>query len=55
MSEWVILAIAGGVFIVLGILSVLWGRKEQKEMDEALTISIGILMVIIGLILWGVL
>lgn len=83
MSEWVILAIAGVVFIVLGVLSLLWGRKEQKEMDEALTthtdvrefishwperpqpgalkiggwiaISIGILMVIIGLILWGVL
>jgi hypothetical protein len=37
MSEWVILAIAGGVFIVLGITGVLWGRHEQKILDEALT------------------
>ncbi len=37
MSEWAILAIAGGVFIILGIASVLWGRQEQKKMDEALT------------------
>jgi hypothetical protein len=37
MSEWFVLAIAGGVFIVLGILGILWGRHEQKEIDEALT------------------
>ncbi len=81
MSEWVILAIAGGVFVVLGIISVLWGRQEQKKMDEALTthtdvrefishwperpqpgalkaggwiaLSLGILMVMVGLITWG--
>ena len=81
MSGWVILAIAGSVFIVLGIISLLWGRYEQKQMDEALTthtdvrefishwperpqpgalkaggwiaLSLGILMVIIGLIAWA--
>jgi hypothetical protein len=37
MSEWFIVAIAGGVFIVLGIIGMLWGRHEQKEIDEALT------------------
>jgi hypothetical protein len=37
MSEWFIVAIAGGVFIVLGIIGILWGRHEQKEIDEALT------------------
>jgi hypothetical protein len=79
MSEWSVLAIAGGVFIVLGIGSYLWGRQEQKNIDEALTthtdvrefishwperpqpgalkigggiaISLGIIMVLVGLIL----
>jgi hypothetical protein len=79
MSEWLVLAIAGGVFIVLGILGILWGRHEQKEIDEALTthtdvrefishwperpqpgalkigggiaLSLGIIMVVVGLIL----
>jgi hypothetical protein len=37
MSEWLVLAIAGGVFIILGIAGFLWGRQEQKKIDEALT------------------
>jgi hypothetical protein len=37
MSEWFVLAIAGGVFIVLGVIGILWGRQEQRKMDEALT------------------
>jgi hypothetical protein len=37
MSEWFVLAIAGGVFIVLGVIGILCGRQEQRKMDEALT------------------
>jgi hypothetical protein len=79
MSEWLVVAIAGGVFIVLGIIGILWGRHEQNEIDEALTtrtdvrefvshwperpqpgalkigggiaLSLGIIMVVVGLIL----
>jgi ABC-type Fe3+ transport system permease subunit len=36
-GEWLVLAIAGGVFIVLGIISIMWGRHEQRIIDEALT------------------
>jgi hypothetical protein len=81
-GEWLVLAIAGGVFIVLGIIGFMWGRYEQKKIDEALTthtdvrefishwperpqpgalkigggiaLSLGVLMVVIGLILWYV-
>ncbi len=81
-GEWAVLAIVGAVFIVLGIASFLWGRHEQKVLDEALTthvdvrefishwperpqpgalkiggaicVALGIVMVVIGLILWYV-
>ena len=36
-GEWSILAIVGAVFILLGIVVILWGRYEQKKLDEALT------------------
>ena len=36
-GEWAILAIVGAVFILLGIIAILWGRYEQKKLDEALT------------------
>ena len=36
-GEWSILAIVGAVFILLGIIAILWGRHEQKKLDEALT------------------
>jgi ABC-type Fe3+ transport system permease subunit len=35
--EWLVIAIAGGVFIVLGIISIMFGRHEQRKIDEALT------------------
>jgi len=36
-NDWWVLAIVGAVFIVLGIIGILWGRAEQKKLDEALT------------------
>ena len=79
-GEWSILAIVGAVFVVLGVIGILWGRAEQKKLDEALTthvdvrefishwperpqpealkiggliaLALGILLVIIGLIIW---
>jgi hypothetical protein len=41
-SDWSILAIVGAVFIVLGLIGILWGRHEQKKMDEALTTHIDV-------------
>jgi hypothetical protein len=41
-GDWSILAIVGAVFFVLGIIGVLWGRHEQKKMDEALTTRIDV-------------
>jgi hypothetical protein len=41
-GDWSILAIVGAVFIVLGIIGFLWGRREQKKMDEALTTRIDV-------------
>ena len=39
MSEgkWFILLIAGGVFIVLGIIAIFWGMHEEKRIFEALS------------------
>jgi hypothetical protein len=81
-GDWWVLAIVGAVFIVLGIAGILWGRHEQKLVDEALTnrvdvrefishwpespqpgalkiggaisAALGILIMVIGLILWYV-
>lgn len=41
-GEWSILAIVGAVFIVLGILGILWGHHEQKKLDEALTTHVDV-------------
>jgi uncharacterized membrane protein len=41
-GDWSILAIVGAVFIVLGIIGFLWGRHEQKKMDEALTTHVDV-------------
>ena len=35
-GESIILAVIGGVFLLLGILSILWGRLEEKRIFEAL-------------------
>jgi hypothetical protein len=79
-SDWWILAVVGAVFVVLGFIGILWGRHEQKKLDEGLTshidvrefishwperpqpgalkiggaiaLALGILLVIIGLIIW---
>ena len=79
-GDWSILAIVGAVFVVLGVIGILWGRHEQKKLDEALTshvdvrefvshwperpqpealkiggwisLALGILLMIIGLIIW---
>jgi uncharacterized membrane protein len=81
-GDWWVLAIVGAVFIVLGIVGFLWGRHEQKIVDEALTsradvrefishwpespqpgalkiggaiaAALGIIIMVIGLILWYV-
>jgi Mg2+/citrate symporter len=37
MSEWLIMIIVGAVFIVLGILAVFWGIREEKRIFEALS------------------
>ncbi|MGD9143004.1 MAG: hypothetical protein PVG61_04070 [Dehalococcoidia bacterium] len=36
-GETIILMAAGGGFIVLGILGILWGRREEKKIFEALS------------------
>jgi len=41
-GEWSVLAIVGAVFIVLGIAGFLWGRHEQKVIDEALTTRVDV-------------
>ena len=35
-GDWIILAIVGAVFLVLGILALLWGRHEEKKIFEYL-------------------
>jgi len=34
---WLIPAVVGGVFILLGLGSVLWGRREEKKYYDSLT------------------
>lgn len=36
-GEWVILVIIGMVFFILGILALLWGRREEKRIFAALS------------------
>lgn len=35
-GDWYILMIVGGVFIVLGIIGIIWGRFEEKRIFDAL-------------------
>jgi hypothetical protein len=35
-GDWYILAIVGGVFLVLGIIGIIWGVREEKKLFEAL-------------------
>lgn len=35
-GDWLILVIVGGVFVVLGIIGIIWGRHEEKRIFEAL-------------------
>jgi hypothetical protein len=35
-GDWVILAIIGGVFLVLGVIALLWGRYEERKIFEHL-------------------
>jgi hypothetical protein len=35
-GDWHILAIVGGIFIVLGIGAILWGYREEKKLFEEL-------------------
>ena len=35
-GDWLILVGAGGGFIILGIIGILWGRYEEKRLFDAL-------------------
>ncbi len=35
-GEWFVLMIVGGAFLVLGIITIIWGRYEEKRLLEAL-------------------
>lgn len=35
-GDWVILAIIGGVFLLLGVIALLWGRYEEKKIFDYL-------------------
>jgi len=35
-GDWFILAIVGGVFIILGATGIFWGIREEKKLFEAL-------------------
>jgi len=35
-GDWYILVIVGGVFVILGIIAILWGIREEKKLFEAL-------------------
>jgi hypothetical protein len=36
-GKWFLLAIAGGVFVILGIIGIMWGIREEKRIFEALS------------------
>ena len=36
-GDWYILLIVGGVFVILGILGIIWGIREEKKVFEALS------------------
>lgn len=36
-GKWFVLVIAGGVFLILGIIGILWGIREEKRIFEALS------------------
>ena len=35
-GDWYILVIVGGVFLILGIIGIWWGMREEKRIFEAL-------------------
>ncbi len=35
-GDWYILAIIGGVFLILGVIAIYWGTREEKRIFEAL-------------------
>ncbi len=36
-GDWYILLIVGGVFVILGILTIIWGMREEKKIFDALS------------------
>jgi len=36
-QDWIMPLVVGGVFIALGVVSILWGRREEKKYYESLT------------------
>ena len=36
-GKWFVLVIVGGVFLILGIIGILWGIREEKRIFEALS------------------
>ena len=37
IGKWLILVIVGGAFVILGIIGILWGMREEKRIFEALS------------------
>ena len=35
-GEYLILAVVGGVFIILGLAAIIWGKREEKSYFDAL-------------------
>ena len=36
-QDWIIPLVVGGVFVVLGLVSILWGKREEKRYYDSLT------------------